>query len=395
MVPVTGRVLDAEEKGTARRRILARLIQAWAVAAGAPFFLSGWWRASRASVDDQKLDVERGATAMTFEQTDVFVSGTGGYHTYRIPAVVVTPSGTLLAFCEGRKYSAADDGDIDLLLRRSFDGGKTWEDVQLLCDAGPHTAGNPAPVVDLETGKVVLVFCVNNDSVWVTESGDDGATWSPPREITSQVKLPGWTWYATGPCHGIQLASGRLLIPCDHTGASHVIYSDDHGQTWKLGGSVAGGTNESVAVETVDGRVYINCRNTRENGRTHRAYAFSSDGGESFGETRWHQELIEPICQASAIRYTTEESHGKNRVLFSNPASLKRERMTVRLSYDECQSWTTGRVIHFGPSAYSDLCVFSDGTIGCFYERGQYSPYERLTFARFTLEWLTNGEDRL
>jgi len=185
MVPVTGRVLDAEEKGAARRRILARLIQAWAVAAGAPFFLSGWWRASRASVDDQKLDVERGATAMTFEQTDVFVSGTGGYHTYRIPAVVVTPSGTLLAFCEGRKYSAADDGDIDLLLRRSFDGGKTWEDVQLLCDAGPHTAGNPAPVVDLETGKVVLVFCVNNDSVWVTESGDDGATWSPPREITS------------------------------------------------------------------------------------------------------------------------------------------------------------------------------------------------------------------
>lgn len=328
-------------------------------------------------------------------QTDVFVSGANGYHTYRIPAVVVTPEGTVLAFCEGRKYSAADHGDIDLLLARSFDGGETWQAPQLIWDAGADTAGNPAPVVDAVTGEIVLVFCINNDSVWVTRSADDGATWSRPREITTQVKRPGWSWYATGPCHGIQLSSGRLVIPCNHGRTSHVIYSDDHGQTWRIGGTVAGGTNESVVVERADRSVYINCRNTRENGRTHRAYAISTDGGESFGETRWHDELVEPVCQASAIRYTTEKEHGKNRVLFSNPASLTRERLTVRVSYDECLTWTAGRIVEWGPSAYSDLCVLPDGSIGCFYERGRYRPYERLTFARFTLEWLTNGEDHL
>lgn len=329
------------------------------------------------------------------EQSDLFVSGIGGYHTYRIPAMVVSPRGTLLTFCEGRRNSSADSGDIDLLLRRSFDGGQTWQDVQVLFDAGSDTAGNPAPVVDAHTGTIHLIFCINNRTVWVTESKDDGATWTTPREITASVKQPGWTWYATGPCHGIQLSSGRLLIPCDHTGHAHVIYSDDHGETWKLGGIVSGGTNESVAVQTADGSVYINCRNTRETGRTYRAYAWSTDGGESFSETQWDSVLIEPICQASMVRLTTEQLHGKNRVLFSNPASLKRERMTVRLSYDECRTWNAGRILHWGPAAYSDLCVLPDMTICCLYERGTNHPYETMTLARFNLEWLTGGQDHI
>lgn len=371
--------------GSARRKLLSAAAGVWAAAAMSPA-LGGVLKTNR---------TEAASPKPMFEQIDLFQQGTNGYHTYRIPAVVVSNKGTVLAFCEGRKNSAADDGDIDLLLVRSFDNGKTWGAVQLIYDAGPHTAGNPAPVVDRKTGDIILPFCINNDTVWVTRSSDDGATWSTPREITKDVKLPGWTWYATGPCHGIQLSSGRLLIPCDHTGASHVIYSDDGGETWRLGGSVMGGTNESVAVETVDNLVYINCRNTRNNGKTHRAYAWSDNGGESFSKTEWASELIEPICQASMVRLSTEESHGKNRVLFSNPASLRRERLTVRVSYDECKSWNAGRIVHFGPAAYSDLCVLPDGTIGCFYERGAYNPYEKLTFARFNLEWLTNGQDQL
>jgi len=371
--------------GAARRKLLSAAAGLWSAVALSPI-LKGALRPMRVQAQGREP---------VFEQVDVFRQGTNGYHTYRIPAVVVSKKGTVLAFCEGRKNSAADDGDIDLLLVRSFDGGRTWGEVQLIHDAGPHTAGNPAPVVDEVTGEIILPFCINNSTVWVTKSADDGATWTEPREITRDVKMPAWTWYATGPCHGIQLRSGRLLIPCDHNGAAHVIYSDDHGETWKLGGSVSGGTNESVAVETVDGRVYINCRNTRQNGRTHRAYAWSDNGGLTFGPTAWADELIEPICQASAVRYTTVESHGKNRVLFSNPASQRRERLTVRISYDECRSWNAGRVVHYGPAAYSDLCVLPDGMIGCFYERGQYGPYERLTFARFNLEWLTNGEDHL
>lgn len=329
------------------------------------------------------------------QQTALFISGKDGYHTYRIPAIVVSTQGTLLAFCEGRRNSGADDGDIDLLLRRSFDGGQTWQDTQLIHNSGTDTVGNPAPVVDEQTGHIHLVFCINNRTVWVTESADDGATWSAPREITSSVKLPWWTWYATGPCHGIQLKSGRLLIPCDHTGHSHVIYSDDHGQTWKLGGEVPAGTNESVAVETVDGAVYINCRNTRETNRTTRAFAWSTNGGESFPETQWDPKLVEPICQASMVRFSTEQKHGRNRILFVNPASQKRDRLTVRISYDECRSWNAGRILQYGPAAYSDICVLPDMTICCMYERGNYNPYETITLARFNLEWLTDGEDHL
>jgi sialidase-1 len=186
-----------------------------------------------------------------------------------------------------------------------------------------------------------------------------------------------------------------LLIRCDHNGHSHAIYSDDHGATWKLGGIVPGGTNESVAVETVDGSVYMNCRNTRDTGKTIRAFSWSKNGGETFGETQWDAALPEPICQASMIRYSTAQEHGRNRVLFVNPASEKRNRLTVRISYDECKTWTAGRILQYGPAAYSDICVLPDMTICCLYERGIYNPYETITFARINLEWLTDGEENL
>lgn len=350
-------------------------------------------------------------------QEDIFESGRDGYHTYRIPATVVSVEGTILAFCEGRMYGDGDAGKIDILLRRSRDGGTTWDSIRLVCADDGKTCGNPCPVVDQSDGSIWLLFCKNLGeggertiiegkaprTVWVTRSTNDGQTWSEAVEITGQVKDPRWTWYATGPCHGIQLASGRLLMPCVHVPgvysrdthvrySAHVVYSDDHGETWKIGGVVARDVDECTVVETAGGAVYINCRNGRGNLR---GTAWSWDQGESFSDFTWSPRLVEPPCQASLVRYTDPRTHDRGRILFSNPASTKRERLTVWVSYDESRSWTVFKVLNQGYSAYSDLCIAPDMTICCLYERGERHPYEKLTFAQFDLEWLTDGKDSL
>jgi sialidase-1 len=342
------------------------------------------------------------------EQAPVFRSGQGGYHTYRIPSLLVTSKGTLLAFCEGRKNSSGDSGDIDLLLKRSLDGGKTWAKTQIVWDDGGNTCGNPCPVLDARTGTVWLLLThnlggdteqqiVNRTSrgtrtVWVTRSTDDGASWSKPVEITADAKRPDWTWYATGPGAGIQLKSGRLVVPCDHQVAgskvqqAHVIVSDDGGKTWKLGGMVGPQCDESQAVELKDGRLMLNIRSYRGNHR--RLVALSTDGGETFSGPVEDPALIEPVCQAGILRCPGD----RGGILFSNPASTKRERMTVRLSRDEGKTWPYARVLHAGPAAYSCLAVLPDGTIACLYERGDRTAYETIALARFALGWLT--EDR-
>jgi len=322
-------------------------------------------------------------------QTKLFTSGVDGYHTYRIPALIVATDGTILAFCEGRKNSARDDGDIDIVLKRSFDNGSTWQGMQIIVADGDNTMGNPCPVVDRDTGVIWLPLCKNNDQVYIMKSENNGATWSNPMEITKDVKLPSWGWYATGPGHGIQIESGRLVIPCDHRENnilhSHLFYSDDHGGCWKLGGVLGEYTNECEVVQTRDGSLYINMRSYKGNNR--RAYAWSKDGGITWSEVFEGDTLIEPVCQASIVRYD------ENRVLFSNPASTKREKMTVRVSYDECRTWTVSKVLNPGPSGYSNLAVASDMTICCLYERGESDYRETITFAQFNIEWLTNGAD--
>ena len=212
-------------------------------------------------------------------QADLFVSGEGGYHTYRIPALIVTREGSLLAFCEGRKNNRRDHGDIDLLVKRSSDGGRTWSEQRIVYEEGGTeeiTIGNPCPVVDQETGTIWLPFCRDNKDVLLTKSIDDGVNWSDPVDITADVKKPEWTWVATGPGIGIQLEhgsyKGRLVIPCDHGKGSgeegdervqysHVFYSDDHGETWQLGAAVAPHTDECQVIETADGTLLINMRN--------------------------------------------------------------------------------------------------------------------------------------
>lgn len=352
-----------------------------------------------------------------FEQQDLFVSGQDGYHTYRIPSLVTTKGGALLAFCEGRKGGGGDSGDIDLLVRRSADGGRTWSNATVVWDDGANTCGNPCPVIDRKSGTIHLLMTHNlgqdrepqiidgtsrgTRTVWAAKSTDDGKSWAEPVEITAATKLKDWTWYATGPGAGIQLASGRLVIPCDHIEAatkkyySHVIYSDDNGATWRLGGRTpADKVNECEVVELADGRLLLNMRNY-DRARRARAVSTSADGGLTWSALTHDETLIEPICQASVRRHSAAAGGGKrNRVLFSNPASAeKRERLTVRLSYDECKTWGVAKVLHPGPSAYSCLSVLRDNTIGCLYERGEQRPYERITLAKFDLAWLTDGRD--
>lgn len=346
--------------------------------------------------------------------TDLYVSGEHGYHTYRIPALAVSVEGTLLAFCEARVHSSSDSGDIDIALRRSFDNGETWDEQRIIADAGSDVFGNPCPVVDRETGTIWLPLCWNlaegaepmiirgkaPRTVWMTKSEDDGVTWSDPIEITASVKQPTWTWYATGPGHGIQLESGRLVIPCDHATpevdikthehfGSHVIYSDDHGATWHIGGILSGRVNECAVEQLGDGSLYINMRSYH--GANCRAYAQSQDGGLTWSEVRLDQALVEPICQAGLVRYPSEDNGGLGWLLFSNPASTKRENMTIRLSQDGGRTWPISKPLYAGPSAYSDLAVAADGTICCLYERGEGHPYERISLARFALDWLTDS----
>jgi sialidase-1 len=357
--------------------------------------------------------------------SDVFISGTDGYHTYRIPSLLTTKKGTLLAFCEGRKNSRSDTGDIDLLIKRSKDMGKTWSSSKIVWDNRGNTCGNPCPVQDSKTGIIWLLMTWNRGDdheaeikkntskdtrrVWICKSNNDGLTWSIPKEITSTTKRPEWRWYATGPGVGIQLQKGswkgRIVIPCDHSVVSendpdgynsHVIISDDHGKTWYIGGVISPKVNECQVVELQNGTLMINMRNY-DRSKTTRAVATSTDGGITFSKVTHDPVLVEPICQASFLRYTLSPKHDKNRLLFSNPANDKRgdrRDMTIRLSYDEANSWPVSKLLYAGPSAYSCLTVLPDDKIACLYEAGKKSPYEKIIFSSFTLEWLTDGVEK-
>ena len=327
----------------------------------------------------------------------LFVSGQNGYDTYRIPALAVTTQGTILAFCEGRKHSRSDTGDIDLLMKRSTDAGKSWSDQQIVWDHGGDTCGNPCAVVDGDTGTIYLLMTWNRGDdhesqiidqtskdtrrVFLSRSQDDGLTWSEPREITADTKKSDWTWYATGPGSGIQIQhgqnKGRLVVPCDHIEAktrryySHIIYSDDHGRSWQLGGTTPRDqVNECEVVELCDGRLMLNMRNY-DRSKKNRQVAVSDDGGLTWQEQRFDSTLVEPICQAAIERYRWPTTGQRGVILFSNPASQTgRVNMTLRASFDEGQTWTAWRVLHAGPSAYSDLAVLPGGDIAVLYEAG-------------------------
>ena len=341
----------------------------------------------------------------------IFESRTEGYQCFRIPAIVTTNTGTLLAFAEGRKKGCSDTGNIDLVMKRSTDNGLSWSNLIVIWDDGDNVCGNPAPVVDEQSGAIHLLSTWNlgkdkeskiidgsskdTRRVFVMRSDDDGKSWSKQEEITSTVKKENWTWYATGPCHGIQLKSaahiGRLLVPCDHIEAgtkkyySHVIYSDDNGKSWELGASTPQDqVNECTVAELSDGRLLLNMRNYDRSQKT-RKIAFSEDGGQSWSDLVSDPMLIEPICQASMLRVSDKKQKGHG-LFFLNPAHEdERRMMTLRRSEDEGLSWSESRVLYPGPSAYSDLTLLSNGSLGCLYEAGPSRPYQGIVFQ--SLSW--------
>jgi sialidase-1 len=237
--------------------------------------------------------------------------------------------------------------------------------------------------------KIVGGTSKGSRTVWHSISTDDGLTWSKPIEKTASVKKPDWNWYATGPGVGIQTRTGRLIIPCDNKSGpggklrqSHVIYSDDRGKTWKLGGVIGPKCNESQIVELADGSLLINMRSYDAN--KVRFTALSKDGGATFTSPIEDQALIEPVCQASIIRIPGEG----NGVLFCNPASRKRENLTVRLSDDGGTTWKHARTVYAGPAAYSCLAALPDGTFACLFECGEKDAYQSIKLARFTRWWV-------
>ncbi|MEJ3750012.1 sialidase family protein [Actinomycetes bacterium KLBMP 9797] len=336
-----------------------------------------------------------------------------GYACFRIPAVVRATNGMVLAFAEGRVKDCGDDEDIDLVLRRSSDGGRTWGPLQVVSEGNGDTHGNPVPIVDRRTGRVVLVSTHNGPAPcpngcdrdpYVQVSDDHGATWSAPREMV-EGKRPEWNfWYATGPMHGIQLTrgahAGRLIVGASHesydgVGAhvygTHLLYSDDSGATWHIGAETSRDDGRVIAQEVTvaelrDGRVYALARE-RGTDPGNRAYAVSSDGGETFDKRfRTLPELAMPDVQGALLRFDS------GRVLFSAPAHpAAREVMAIRSSYDEARSWETwrqGKVFYWGPTAYSDMVRLDGDEAALMYEAGVSTPYETIRYARFNEAYL-------
>jgi sialidase-1 len=346
------------------------------------------------------------------QKSVLWEKGTGKYNNYRIPSLIVTQKGTLLAFCEGRE--AGDAGDINILLKRSEDNGLTWSNEQIVWDDGTNTCGNPCPVIDETTGRIWLFTTWNNGEDHESEiihktssyprlpylcySDDDGLTWSTPVDIVETCRDTSWGWYATGPGIGIQMKNGphkgRMVIPANHSYddlegtirngpygyGAHVLFSDDHGNTWNRSESIKPGCNESQVTELSDGKLLMNMRSY--NDQYSRAISFSSDGGETWSPIKHDYQLVESKCQASILNFGP--FMGKQMHLFLNPAvPVGRTHLTLKVSLDECQSWSNAKLIYAGPGAYSSLTKLPDGKIGMFFEAGKKSAYEEMVFVSF------------
>jgi sialidase-1 len=273
-------------------------------------------------------------------------------------------------------------------MRRSIDGGKTWGPVQILVDAGKRTAGNPCPVFDRDTKTLWLPYCIDNKQVWIMKSTDLGKTFSAPVEITKDLDLkltcedsPLCLEYGTGPGTGLQLENSRLVIPSYYFGPSikrgaHVIFSDDHGKTWRKGADMGIG-EEPQAFVMADGTLNMNCRNKRCEPRQ---IGISKDGGLTWAKSYGDSALIDAETQASIIRLPKKPG----KVLFSNPAGCARGNMTLRQSSDDGKTWPEAKEIYSGPSCYSQLCALPNGDVLLLFEAGKYDYREGLALVRLT-----------
>lgn len=348
----------------------------------------------------------------------VFQSGLEGHLSYRIPAMIRLPNGTLLAFCEGRVNGSGDFGDINIVMKKSEDGGKTWSALQTLVDADSLQAGNPAPVVDLTDplypqGRIFLFYNTGNNhenevrkgkglrEAWWISSADGGQHWTAPVNITAQVHRPNhppyqfsedWRSYANTPGHALQFSGGkyhgRIYVAANHSAGppqagfkdyhSHGYYTDDHGKTFHLNKSLNWpGSNEATAAQWGRSGLILNARN--QNGAVKaRIVAHSNNGGESWQEEYADPQLPDPVCQGSMMNLGTKGK--KQRLAFCNAAdTIYRNHLTLHLSKDGGRSWKKHILIEKGvdpkrdPTAYSDIVQLNKKEMGVLYERNNYS----------------------
>jgi sialidase-1 len=359
------------------------------------------------------------------ESSEVYPPGMNGVAQYRIPGIVVTNKGTVLAYAEARKNGSADWGEIEIHMRRSTDGGKTWQTSKHIAHHGqrlegnPHkkkgrereqTVNNPVAIVDRNTGAIEFLYCVNYARCYSMRSTDDGVTWSEPVDITASFeplrKYYDWKVIATGPGHGIQLKSGRLLVPvwiaygkegAHGPSAVSTLFSDDHGKTWEVGEIAVpneGGfqsPNETMMTTLSNDNVMLVARSKSNKNR--KIISTSPNGATDWTKPVFHDQLWEPVCMASIISHPSKPGI----LIFSNPHSLKRDRfgnelpavwarrenLSVKLSEDDGKTWPVNKVLDAGSSAYSDLAVLPDSTVLCLYEK-----VNNIVCARFNLEWL-------
>ncbi len=370
----------------------------------------------------------------------LFEARTGGYHNYRIPGLLATDGGVVLATVEARRGAGGDWDANDLVLRRSTDGGLTFGEPQVLATCatwGPGPASNLVLIDDPARRCIHGVFCHNYARLFSITSVDGGASFSQPREITPMLaafarEYP-WKVIATGPGHGIRLASGRLVVPLwmsdgsgTEFGAGRLghrpsvvagIYSDDGGQSWRCteivarhkqtvpyltGTAMIVNPSETLPLELADGRVLFNMRS--ESAPHRRLVSVSPDGATGWSEPRFVEELLEPVCMASLARVGAGGP-----VVFVNPDNLDhtmtdpvrvscdRKRLTAKLSADDGRTWPWFRIIEEGPAGYSDLAVLASGEILCLYECGMVSGMydgRTVTLARFDADWIREGGGR-
>ncbi|MFC9845040.1 exo-alpha-sialidase [Streptomyces sp. NPDC060223] len=353
-----------------------------------------------------------------------YTAGQGGYDTYRIPATITTPARTLLAFAEGRHSGAGDTGDIDVVVRPSYDNGCTWGELRVVASGDGDTRGNPAPVVDPRTGRIVLVTSYNSGAVterqimrgevtaaqsrrvFVQTSLDDGLSFSAPRDITAEVKLPDWRWYATGPGHAVALRygphAGRLVVAANHSAAppagsgdtgqepkyygAHAIYSDDGGVSWRVGSvddsyDGVGNANESIAAELPDGRLYFSSRDQNGTSAGNRLDSYSGDGGETLDRPYAVQPTLNdvPVVQGSVLQLRG----AGDALLFSGPSvPTARRAMTVWRSTNGGSTFVKAITLSQRPAAYSDLVQLGTSRVGILYETGSTGTYEGIEFRR-------------
>ncbi|MBO3098765.1 sialidase family protein [Gelidibacter pelagius] len=334
---------------------------------------------------------------------DLFnTSMTEGVECYRIPAIITAPNGDVIAAIDERVPGCGDlkwSRDINIIIRRSSDNGKTWSNIESVVDfPDGQSASDPSLIVDHVTNEIFMFYnFMNLDTekdvyyLHYVKSADNGKTWSEPVDITSQIAKPEWhedfKFITSG--RGIQTRSGKLLHTMVNLNSGlHLFGSDDHGKTWYFIDTPIQPADESKVIELADGTLMINAR---VNGKGMRYVHTSTDEGKTW-TTEEAPELIDPGCNASIIRYTAiEDGYKKNRLLFSNAKSEKgRVNMTVRISYDEGKTWSEGKTIYEGPSAYSDMTILENGDIGLFFEQDEYT---KNPFVSFSLDWLTDGKD--